>query len=165
MDEPLDLLDVVAAASSAPRPVAKPRPVAPPPAPALAPVIAAPPAFLDTSDAVSVRSSGVISQVSAVGTQAGTVYGRSGGGGGGEPHDDSATADATSVADFTHDGYDDGPRREPLKLPEHACVYCGIHNKASVVRCCTTGKWFCNARSSGSGSHIVQVGAHRCYPS
>ena len=149
--EPLDLLDVVAAASAAPKPISRP-PTLP---------VASPAQFLvDNSDAASVRSSGVISQVSAVGTQAETVYGR------GDTRSiyDAATADATSIGDFeettsvVHDEYDAGSRREPQSLPEHACVYCGIHSKASVVKCCTTGKWFCNARSSGSGSHIVQVG-------
>ncbi len=38
----------------------------------------------------------------------------------------------------------------------HACAYCGIHNAASVAKCVSTGKWFCNARGSTCGSHIVQ---------
>jgi len=56
-------------------------------------------------------------QVSAVGTQAGTVYGRVG-----VRRTDDAATDATSLADFdagsvAHDDYDAGPRREPQKLP------------------------------------------------
>eukprot|EP00899_Mesostigma_viride_P002385 jgi/Mesvir1/12147/Mv00399-RA.2 len=46
---------------------------------------------------------------------------------------------------------------ELKELPEHACRYCGIHNPSCVVRCNvqSCGKWFCNARSGTSGSHIV----------
>ena len=45
----------------------------------------------------------------------------------------------------------------PESLPDHACAYCNIYNPSTVVRCSTTGKWFCNARGSGhGGSHIVQ---------
>lgn len=52
---------------------------------------------------------------------------------------------------------DDEKEGVPDTLPEHACSYCNIYNPGTVVRCSTTGKWFCNARSSGSsGSHIVQ---------
>ena len=40
--------------------------------------------------------------------------------------------------------------------PACACVYCGIHNPASVVRCVKTGKWFCNSRGNTSASHIIQ---------
>jgi hypothetical protein len=142
MEQPLDLLDVVAAASAT-RVVAAPasKPAA----------IDAITAADDSSDAISVRSSGVISQVSAVGTQAETVYGRAGSG-------RKAEADTISVTDRS-DGASSVPedyRREQANLPEHACSYCGIHTTNSVVRCNTTAKWFCNARSSGSGSHIVQ---------
>jgi regulator of nonsense transcripts 1 len=40
-------------------------------------------------------------------------------------------------------------------LPDHACKYCGIHSPASVVKCVTCDRWFCNARGNTSGSHIV----------
>lgn len=40
-------------------------------------------------------------------------------------------------------------------LPAHACLYCGLHNPASVVRCMTCQKWFCNSRGCTSASHIV----------
>lgn len=33
--------------------------------------------------------------------------------------------------------------------------YCGIHAPASVVKCVTSGKWFCNGRILGSASCIV----------
>ncbi len=29
----------------------------------------------------------------------------------------------------------------PKELPPHACIYCGIHNPASVVRCIKSNKW------------------------
>jgi regulator of nonsense transcripts 1 len=43
------------------------------------------------------------------------------------------------------------------ELPVHACVYCGIHNPACVVRCNVPNckKWFCNSRGNTSGSHII----------
>ena len=40
-------------------------------------------------------------------------------------------------------------------LPDHACVYCGIHNPACVVQCTATSKWFCNSRCGTSASCIV----------
>eukprot|EP00667_Euglena_gracilis_P001144 EG_transcript_1144 len=48
----------------------------------------------------------------------------------------------------------DGPDRT---LPEWACMYCGIHDPACVVRCNVSGckKWFCNSRGRTSGSHII----------
>lgn len=57
-------------------------------------------------------------------------------------------------------GYDDdGPLdyfASGEELPEHACVYCGIHDPSAVVRCASTGKWFCNSRGQTTGSHIIQ---------
>ncbi|KAH3677081.1 hypothetical protein WICMUC_001836 [Wickerhamomyces mucosus] len=42
------------------------------------------------------------------------------------------------------------------KLPDHACSYCGIHTPASVVKCVTCNKWFCNGKSgNSSSSHII----------
>ncbi|CEJ81899.1 Putative Regulator of nonsense transcripts 1 [[Torrubiella] hemipterigena] len=41
------------------------------------------------------------------------------------------------------------------ELPAHACVYCGIHSPACVVKCLTCNKWFCSARGNGTSSHIV----------
>lgn len=38
---------------------------------------------------------------------------------------------------------------------EHSCAYCGIHNPCSVIKCNTCNKWFCNAKTSSSSSHIV----------
>lgn len=36
-----------------------------------------------------------------------------------------------------------------------AARYCGIHSPASVVKCVKSGKWFCNARVTGTASCIV----------
>ncbi len=49
---------------------------------------------------------------------------------------------------------EDGPDRV---LPEWACMYCGLHDPACVVRCNVAGcrKWFCNSRGRTSGSHII----------
>jgi regulator of nonsense transcripts 1 len=44
---------------------------------------------------------------------------------------------------------------EELDLPEWACSYCGISNPASVVRCISTNKWFCNGRTAGTASCII----------
>ena len=30
------------------------------------------------------------------------------------------------------------------ELPEYACAYCGNHDPSTVVKCSSTGKWFCN---------------------
>lgn len=46
---------------------------------------------------------------------------------------------------------------EILVLPEHACRYCNLHDPASVARCNSCNKWFCNHISSPTGgAHIVQ---------
>lgn len=37
----------------------------------------------------------------------------------------------------------------------HIRRYCGIHSPASVVRCLTSGKWFCNGRIQASASCII----------
>ncbi|KAI8376540.1 RNA helicase-domain-containing protein [Radiomyces spectabilis] len=66
------------------------------------------------------------------------------------------------VNEFQFEGTDDfdafedmaGPPDE-RDLPSHACKYCGIHSPASVVKCVTCNRWFCNARGNTSGSHIV----------
>lgn len=33
--------------------------------------------------------------------------------------------------------------------------YCGVHNPACVVKCLSSGKWFCNGRMGSSGSCII----------
>lgn len=47
------------------------------------------------------------------------------------------------------------PDDDTIDLPPYACCYCGIHNPASVVKCLTTNKWFCNGRTLGSTSCII----------
>lgn len=45
---------------------------------------------------------------------------------------------------------------DPLPhITEQACAYCGIDSPESVVRCGTCNRWFCNAKSHSTGSHIV----------
>ncbi|KAI8467101.1 MAG: P-loop containing nucleoside triphosphate hydrolase protein [Monoraphidium minutum] len=64
---------------------------------------------------------------------------------------------ATSLNQLRFDeGFEDASGTQtPGQLPEWACAYCGIHNPASVVKCCSTGKWFCNGKMGSSGSCIV----------
>ncbi|KAJ3087643.1 ATP-dependent helicase NAM7 [Quaeritorhiza haematococci] len=58
--------------------------------------------------------------------------------------------------DGNEDGLLDFARGDHGKeLPPYACKYCGIHNPASVVKCLTCNKWFCNSRGNTSGSHII----------
>lgn len=44
------------------------------------------------------------------------------------------------------------------------CRYCGVQNPACVVKCLSSGKWFCNGRMGSSGSCIIVhlVGQHTC---
>ncbi|CDK29940.1 unnamed protein product [Kuraishia capsulata CBS 1993] len=62
----------------------------------------------------------------------------------------AATGHAAKVVDL-----DDEKSEEPVVLPEYACAYCGIHEPTSVVKCETCQKWFCNSKTSKSGSHII----------
>lgn len=41
------------------------------------------------------------------------------------------------------------------KLPEHACLYCGIYDPGCVAQCNQCKRWFCNGRGNMPGSHIV----------
>ncbi|RLV95252.1 ATP-dependent helicase NAM7 [Spathaspora sp. JA1] len=40
---------------------------------------------------------------------------------------------------------------------EHACScsYCGLHTPSSIIKCNTCNKWFCNAKTDSSSSHII----------
>lgn len=40
-------------------------------------------------------------------------------------------------------------------LPEHACLYCGIHDPGCVAQCTQCKRWFCNGRGNMPGSHLV----------
>ncbi|ORX53246.1 P-loop containing nucleoside triphosphate hydrolase protein [Hesseltinella vesiculosa] len=75
--------------------------------------------------------------------------------------DDQLTTKGTSFADDFQfeepddlDGFGDHSELDH-SLPEHACKYCGIHSPASVVKCVTCDRWFCNSRGNTSGSHII----------
>ncbi|RCH98754.1 ATP-dependent helicase NAM7 [Rhizopus stolonifer] len=60
------------------------------------------------------------------------------------------------VNDFQFEDTDDfNELTEDKDLPGHACKYCGIHSPASVVKCVTCDRWFCNSRGNTSGSHII----------
>ncbi|CAD6893647.1 unnamed protein product [Tilletia caries] len=59
------------------------------------------------------------------------------------------------LGDDHHDDFDMALDTMHPDLPPHACAYCGIHNPSCVVRCLICNKWFCNSRSSTSGSHII----------
>lgn len=41
------------------------------------------------------------------------------------------------------------------KLPDHACLYCGIYDPGCVAQCTQCKRWFCNGRGNMPGSHIV----------
>lgn len=75
--------------------------------------------------------------------------------------DENAQANGTTsfVNDFQFEDTDDFGdlivRSEEKDLPAHACKYCGIHSPASVVKCVTCDRWFCNSRGNTSGSHII----------
>ncbi|KAI8069164.1 RNA helicase-domain-containing protein [Gongronella butleri] len=55
----------------------------------------------------------------------------------------------------TKDQFEEADDADAVDLPAHACKYCGIHSPASVVKCVTCSRWFCNSRGNTSGSHII----------
>lgn len=61
-------------------------------------------------------------------------------------------ADPLELAPYTDENGALGPDDE---APPHACLYCGIHQPNSVVKCTACEKWFCNGKTHASGSHIV----------
>ncbi|CUM68337.1 uncharacterized protein PRCAT00006059001 [Priceomyces carsonii] len=63
--------------------------------------------------------------------------------------------DGDDDEDFYEDFNKESPDVIKRSLPEHACVYCGIHTPNCVVKCVTCDKWFCNAKSGLNTSHIV----------
>lgn len=60
-----------------------------------------------------------------------------------------------ALSNLNFQDIDVGETEAPARLPDWACCYCGIHNADSVVKCLTTGKWFCNGKSTGTASCIV----------
>lgn len=73
-----------------------------------------------------------------------------------EDDEDDDEYDEDDIAQFMDD--DEAQRLQHLHglgEPEHACAYCGIHNCASVIKCNTCNKWFCNGKGSLGSSHII----------
>lgn len=70
--------------------------------------------------------------------------------------DEDENAQANGTTSFVNDfQFEDTDDKEEKDLPAHACKYCGIHSPASVVKCVTCDRWFCNSRGNTSGSHII----------
>ena len=68
--------------------------------------------------------------------------------------EDVMGSDEESILTTSDDGYID--HYDEATLPPYACRYCGIHDPASVAKCCESNKWFCNATcTGGGGSHLV----------
>lgn len=68
--------------------------------------------------------------------------------------DDGGGASAASVGAGAGDGLEfvEEDEREapvPSELPAWACSYCNVHTPSAVVKCVTTGRWFCNYRPPG----------------
>ena len=43
-----------------------------------------------------------------------------------------------------------------IQLPLHSCSYCGIYSPDCVAKCLNCNKWFCNAKTPGTGaSHLI----------
>ncbi|GMF99825.1 unnamed protein product [[Candida] boidinii] len=60
----------------------------------------------------------------------------------------------TDFSDF-EDPSEDFALSKDVELPKEACAYCGISSPACVAKCNICNKWFCNNRTTGSGSHII----------
>ena len=72
----------------------------------------------------------------------------------GSGDDDDDDSDEESILTTSDDGFID--HYDESTLPPYACRYCGIHDPASVAKCCESNKWFCNATcTGGGGSHLV----------
>ena len=50
----------------------------------------------------------------------------------------------------------DGDSDSEFHPPAWACVYCGISDPMSVIRCVESGRWVCNSRGITAHSHAVQ---------
>ena len=60
-----------------------------------------------------------------------------------------SVADGTSASlNFVED-YSGEVQAQATELPYWKCEYCNIHTPSAVVKCVTTGKWFCNFKPSG----------------
>ena len=76
----------------------------------------------------------------------------------------TASAEALHLDDDAADAADDVPldfvdeeakEEGPAELPEYACSYCNVHTPAAVVKCCATGKWFCNYKPHGMPASCI----------
>jgi regulator of nonsense transcripts 1 len=75
-----------------------------------------------------------------------------------QPQNGAELEDTFANLDFVDHAFpedQDADDYQPADLPEWACSYCGLHNPASVVKCLSTGKWFCNGRTLSSASCII----------
>jgi hypothetical protein len=78
---------------------------------------------------------------------------------GGEGFFDGPEGDAAGTVELDfRETFDEIADEEeaPKELPAHACVYCGIHNPASVVRCIKSSKWQVRPLAPASCSELVR---------
>lgn len=68
------------------------------------------------------------------------------------PSGTPSVPDSLELERFADENTFSGPAYE---ISPHACLYCGIHQPNSVVKCTACNKWFCNGKTHASGSHIV----------
>lgn len=66
----------------------------------------------------------------------------------------STEAIADQLSELNFDNEEAAQSHSKKKQP-HACAYCGIANAAAVVKCVSSGKWFCNGRTIGTASCII----------
>ena len=71
---------------------------------------------------------------------------------GGQGQEQAPGAESSSAHPYAE--YDEHSASE-APAAEWACSYCGVSDPASVARCVSTKKWFCNGRGQGSLSHII----------
>lgn len=65
------------------------------------------------------------------------------------------TTDFSDFEDPSEDPSEDFVLSKDVELPKEACAYCGISSPACVAKCNICNKWFCNNKTTGSGSHII----------
>lgn len=63
---------------------------------------------------------------------------------------------SSSCSSGSDDDYDEEEEENLLlELPEHACVYCNVHDPLCVAKCTKCSKWFCNSTKGSVTAHIV----------
>ena len=65
------------------------------------------------------------------------------------PCDASAEASAAPLDFVDEEAVGGEEEAAAQELPYWACAYCNIHTPSAVVKCVSTGKWFCNYRQPG----------------